>query len=120
MPDADVLSTEFRDDVLIATLQPAVLDEPHTRQMKEELHSALAEHPDADLVVDLRNVKILPSLAIGVLVRTGTDLRRDNRNLILCEVQSAVRDILRVSKLDRVVKLEDTLEKAIEAAKGEV
>jgi anti-sigma B factor antagonist len=66
------------------------------------------------VVVDLSRVQMLPSLGLGTLVQISNKCRARQQRLKLAAVTPQVRQVLSITKLDRVLELSDSVEGAME------
>ncbi len=84
-------------------------------QLRDRLHRAIAEG-DSDVVVDLRGVTFLDSMALGVLIGGMKRLRAQGRQLSLVGSRPEVRRLLEITELDRVLPLHATRDEALARA----
>lgn len=87
------------------------LDMATSPQLRQAL-MRLVEAGDRQVVVDLGGVGFMDSSALGALVETYKALRAVNGRLALAAVQPAVRSVLAVTSVDRVIKVYDTAQAA--------
>ncbi len=59
------------------------------------------------LYVDMEGLSFIDSLGIGVLIFYYNHLRRDGIDIILLKPSAAIREILNVTSLDRVIPIQD-------------
>ncbi len=71
--------------------------------------------PAGELIIDLSGVAFMDSTAVGVLARKSKQLADDDRRLILVSAAGAVRRVLEVSGLDKVIPVYADLESAARA-----
>ena len=64
------------------------------------------------LVVDLMNVPLIDSSALGAIVLTLKDYWKVGGKLVLLNPQKAVREVLEVTQLTTVIEIYDTEESA--------
>ena len=72
----------------------------------------LVEAGDRQVVVDLAGVSFMDSSGLGALVEAYKALRAVDGRLALAAVQPAVRNVLTVTSVDRVIALHDTVQAA--------
>ncbi len=68
-----------------------------------------------NLVVELMNVPLIDSSALGAIILTLQGFQKSGGKLVLLNPQQAVRDILEVTHLASVLEIYDTEESAISA-----
>lgn len=87
------------------------LDMATAPQLREGLQR-LVDAGDRQVVVDMAGVGFLDSSALGALVVTFKSLRDVGGRLILAAVQPAVRSVLEVTSVDRVIDIYDSVQAA--------
>jgi anti-anti-sigma regulatory factor len=65
------------------------------------------------VIVDFTVVRTATSRFFGCLFSLHRKLREANGRLILCEMSPAVREVLRIMKLDTIFEIADRVEDAI-------
>ena len=88
------------------------LDLSERNRLGDLLDSALAE--SSNLIVDLDAVTFLDSTALSVLLRAHREAEQQGGRVTLARPSDAARKILRITQLDRVMAVHDTVESAIE------
>ena len=78
---------------------------------REEMHQQL-QIAQGKLVVDLMNVPLIDSSALGAIVLTLKHCQRSGGKLVLLNPQKAVREVLEVTQLATVIEIYDTEESA--------
>ena len=68
-----------------------------------------------NLIIDLTNVPLLDSTALGVIIITWQILQRSEGKLVLLSPQQAVRSILEITRLTSILEVYDTKEAALNA-----
>lgn len=119
-PDSeDVMSTtpvttvETQDGIAVVRVHVSQLDEQNTKLFHAELSSIAAKYPELSVVLDLTEVNLLPSLTLGVLVRITNAFRTRGQRLALAALQQPVREMLTITRMDRVFDLHDDVPSAI-------
>ena len=67
------------------------------------------------LVVDLMNVPLIDSSALGAIIITLKSCQQSGGKLVLLNPQKAVREVLEVTKISTVIEIYDTEEGAYAA-----
>lgn len=80
------------------------------KEMKEQLQIGRDK-----LVVDLMNVPLIDSSALGAIVVTLKSYQQSGGKLVLLNPQKAVREVLEVTQLNTVIEIYDTEEGACAA-----
>lgn len=81
---------------------------------REQMNEHLKTGSDR-LVVDLMNVPLIDSSALGAIVVTLKSCRQSGGKLVLLNPQKAVREVLEVTQLSTVIEIYDTEEGACAA-----
>lgn len=100
----------------------AVVARPQVKMMDGDALAALARTlgettgPESGIdavVVDLGDVAILPSLALGRLVAVSNDCKARGLRLTLVRLRPQIRQVFAVTRLDKVFRFADTVEDAV-------
>ena len=87
-------------DLAVATYHRPVLgDEDNIEQMGQELFSLVEQQGFKRVILNLSMVQYLSSATIGKWITMHRKLARMQGSLVLCEIQSSIRDILETSRL---------------------
>lgn len=73
------------------------------------------EEGNKHLVIELTNVPLIDSSALGAIILTVQGFRKSGGKLVLLNPQRAVRDILEVTHLASVLEIYETEESALSA-----
>lgn len=107
------MGIEQRGGILVVVIHGRMMDEPVCTQLRAELVDG-ARAGEQPLVVDLSEVRILPSMGIGVLLEIHKKLAEAGRQMIIAGAQNPVRDVFRLTRVDQVLELSDSLEEAVQ------
>ncbi len=66
------------------------------------------------LIIDLSKVEVMNSSGLGMLVNALSNLKKQNINLYLTNVPQKVMKLLQITHLDKVFKIYNDLETAVE------
>lgn len=83
-------------------------------QFRREIEQQL-QNGNSKLIIDLRNVPLLDSTALGVIIVTLQILQRAGGKLVLLNPQKAVTSILEVTRLTSILEVYETKEAALNA-----
>ena len=104
---------ERQNDVVVIRVQVPNLDEGHTKAVHAAVNAAAGEFPGLPFILDLSPVKFLPSLTLGAMVRLGQSFRARNQRLVLVGLQPTIRQVLTITKLDRMFEIQDDVAAAL-------
>jgi len=109
------LSVQTRSigDIAVVTCAGRIIEGPEATALDTHVKDLLPVQPH--VLIDFRDVSFIDSAGIGILVRLLTRARAARGDLKLCAVSSHIRDILRSTKLNTILKAYDTEVDAIAA-----
>jgi anti-anti-sigma factor len=112
--EKEVASVVPHDEIVLVNVEPAEMDEDLTRELQAEVLEAAGAAAELPVVLNLANVQFLPSLSIGALVSLLTEFKQKGRRFILVDIQPSIRDVLAITRLDKVFEIHDDVEDALE------
>ena len=83
------------------------LDVSTVHDVRSAIHAAL-DTGSGDLVIDLRDVEMLDATGLGMLVGAHRKAGRSGRRLVLRSLSPQLQRLLRVSRLNRILVVEET------------
>ena len=92
------------------------LDFNSTRELEAKLKTVL-EDGAVGIVIDMRQVDYIASVAIGVFVEAQKNCQDKGGQIVLLKPRSKVRDILKLVHLGRVISIIERETEALEKAK---
>jgi anti-sigma B factor antagonist len=101
------VSTRFDKDVVIVTLAGEL-----TLDVTDQFRTAIAaffDQPARGIIIDAGGLEYIDSSGLGALVSAQTTLARKNRPLVLANVSKKVAEIMRITKLDRLFIVADSV-----------
>jgi anti-anti-sigma factor len=105
---------EKRQEAIIARWQTDAAGEEELKALNRSLAEATRADPKITLVVlELASVSFLESLALGLVLHLSNACKAHGRRFKLAALQPKVRQVLSVTRLDRVLPLADSVELAI-------
>jgi anti-anti-sigma factor len=115
MPEEAVTEIRPHEHVLLIAVLKRSLDETSAHQLTDEVLTAAAARPHVPIVLDMSHVRFAPSTALGSLVKLNRGFRLDGRKLALIGIDPRVLGAIKVTCLDAVLEIHNTLEQAIGA-----
>jgi anti-anti-sigma factor len=109
-----IVTVERRESALIATINAKMLDDKELKALGAVLDQAASDASVSQVVVDLSRVHIVPSLGLGLLLRISQKCAARNQRFALAALTPNVRQTLTITKLDRVLKLADSVAAALQ------
>ena len=109
------ITLERNGDAVVARPQMKMMDDQALKSLIRMIDESAG--PDAGVgtvVLDLSSVKILPSLALGLLVQISNMCKSRQQKLRLAGLQPQIRQVFAITRLDRVFQLAPSVEAAME------
>ena len=113
MSEQEALTVTTHDEIVLAAIQCAELNEELTRQMRDGVLKAATERSQLPVVLNMSKVEFLPSLSIGALVSVLTELKKTGQRLFLVDIQPSVREVLAITRLDKVFEIHDSVDEVL-------
>ena len=95
---------------LVLRVLKSTLDDASTNQLLDDVYAAAPDKPGAPIVIDLGGVKFAPSVALGSLVQLTNSFKFDERRFVLIGVSDRIMGPIRVTRLDRVLEICDSID----------
>jgi anti-sigma B factor antagonist len=96
---------------------PSLMDPIQLEQMGQKLYRLVEEEDKRRIVLDFSRVQYLSSQAIGILLtlKKKLDLLPKSK-LVLCGVGDRLAELLKITRLDRVLTVKPTQKEALRVA----
>ncbi len=117
MSEQTVCAVQPNEQALVILVQKRSLDAPSTRQLVDDVLTLAAGRPGVPIVLDLSRVRFAPSVALGSLVQLSKSFKLDGRRIALIGIDRHVLEAIRITRLDTVLEIHDTLDGVISPAK---
>lgn len=98
------------DGLLHIVVQKRSLTAATTETLTDSILGAAAQHPHLPIVLDLGTVTFAPSVALGALVQMSKSFSIDGRRIALVGVHPRVMEAIKVTRLDTVLEIHDTID----------
>jgi len=103
-------------DVQAVYFQDArILDENTVKQIADELMKLVESTFGIRLLLDFSNVEYLSSAVLGKLVATHKKVQEGKGTMRLCAIKPSIREVFKITKLDKVFEIHDTQQSALNA-----
>jgi len=90
-------------------------------QVSFENHSEFKEsmlrniHGDESIIiVDMENLTYLNSMGLGVIVKAYSESKKQGKEFVLSSLQENIKKLFTITKLERIISIYESTEKAIE------
>jgi anti-anti-sigma factor len=113
MSSNSVVSIEPHDEVIHAVVNRSDLKDSALDQLQTEIAAAAAQQPSRAIVLDMTRVKYVPSMGLGTLVMLMRHLKTSNQRFVLVGLQSEVRTVLAITRLDKLFEIQPDFDAAL-------
>ena len=113
MPETPSISVEQRPEAVVIHVLTHNLDENNVVGLRSGITDALAASPPLPFIIDMAKVTFVPSLTLGALVRLVSEFRGRQQKLIFVSLQTSVRQVITITRLDRVMEIMDDVSAAL-------
>ena len=114
MPRKALTMHERREDVGIVRFEISqVLDELNVQQLGDEFRDLVEKNYLVKIVINFERVKFLSSAVLGKLISLYKRLGKEKGRLALCCINKDVRQVFKITRLDKIIPIFDTEEEAV-------
>lgn len=118
VPQRPKLQTAVQGDVAVVTiLEVGILDENNINDIGRQLQDLVKKQYMIKMVVDLGNVKYLSSAVLRQFIALYKAIKEEKGDLKLCHVRPEIREVFKITKLDKMIEIHDTLQAAVNSFK---
>jgi anti-sigma B factor antagonist len=118
MPEMPVVSIEPQPDAVYAVVHGSAIDEATAGEVQREVLSAATQHATLPVLLDLTDVKYVPSMGLGTLVMVNRKLKDNGQRFALVGVQPEVRNVLSLTRLDQLFEMHPDRAAALAHVRG--
>lgn len=110
------IKIEEQKGVTVATFVNVVmLDETSIKEPGDALEELIKSSEKINLVIDFSKIEFVSSAVLGRLVKIRKIVKTRGSKLALCGMAKDLKQIFKVTKLDKAFKIHDTREKALKS-----
>lgn len=111
---ANLKIQQIGDHTVVDFLSASIIDTPQINEIRDILNHLVVQEDRRLLVLNFERVMFISSQFIGVLLETNTNLMKlPHSKLVLCGVGKELMQLLKITKLDRVLTLKNSEKEAI-------
>jgi|YNPMSStandDraft_2_1061718.scaffolds.fasta_scaffold00056_10 anti-sigma B factor antagonist len=103
---------ELQSDVAIFKLDGNMLGTPENNLIKNDVIAYLDKGVNK-FVIDLTELKHINSTGLGIFITLLTKIKSKNGELVLCNPNQAISNLLKITKLSSVFLILNSIEEAI-------
>ncbi len=112
-PSSSLIIQRFADISIIEFLDVNVTNPVAIERIRQELETHIVRVGQPKLVVSFANVKYLSSAMIGVIMALHKKITAAQGGLRLANVSPMIMEVLKLTRLDKVLKIFDSTDKAL-------
>lgn len=99
---------------VIIHLKGNIMGGPHAEEFRDQLHN-LIDDGKTNVIVNLGKVKFMNSSGLGILIGALTTMRNAGGNLVICEADKKIENLLMITQLISVFQHYRTQDSAVQA-----
>ncbi|MCY3020877.1 MAG: STAS domain-containing protein [Planctomycetota bacterium] len=112
------MQTIVQGDVAIVTiLESRILDETNVNEIGQALMDLVTKQYMIKMVIDLGEVRYLSSAVLRQLIALYKKIKAEKGDLKLCRVNPEVREVFKITQLDKMIEIKDDLESTVRSFK---
>ena len=112
-----LINVEQHPEVVVVRIKAEKIEEYNVQEVQDAMSLAIAEVSPKPVVLELSGVIFLQSLALGALLRILTGCRTREQPLFLVGLNSDLKELFRVTRLNQVFRIVADLPAVIELLK---
>ena len=120
MSETTSISVEQKPEAVVIHVLQHDLDESQITALRSGIAQALTGGASLPFIIDLAQVTFVPSLTLGAMVRLVSEFRGRQQKLIFVSLQTSVRQVITITRLDRVMEIMDDVNAALRSVGGTV
>ncbi len=101
--------------VIVEFADRKILEELSIQEIGDELRKVAESQPGIKLVLNFENVDHLASAALGMLITLHKKVQEQNGELKLSNINRQIYQVFRITRLNRVFDIHDTVDEALQA-----
>jgi|GEM_PF-2086499 len=112
------MQTVVQGDIAVVTiLESRILDESNVKEIGRALMELVTKQYMIKMIIDLGEVKYLSSAVLREFIALYKAIKAEKGDLKLCRVCPEVRDVFKITQLDKIIEIKDDLESAVNSFK---
>ena len=100
-----LLNVEQHPEAVVVRIKAEKIEEYNVQEVQDAMSLAIAEVSPKPVVLELSGVIFLQSLALGALLRILTECRTREQPLFLVGLNSDLKELFRVTRLNQVFRI---------------
>jgi anti-anti-sigma factor len=112
------MQTVVQGDIAIVTiLESRILDENNINEIGKALMELVTKQYMIKMIIDMGEVKYLSSAVLRQFIALYKAIKTEKGDLKMCRVNPEVREVFKITQLDKMIEIKDDLETAVNAFK---
>jgi len=112
------ISTVVQGDVAVVTLlEGRILDESNINELGRQLMDLVTKQYMIKMIIDLGAVQYLSSAVLRQFIALYKAIKEEKGDLKLCRVNPEIREVFKITQLDKMIEIKEDLDTAINAFK---
>lgn len=112
-PVFTMISSELKNNRLVLKINESRVDMVIARKFRETLANLAGKEQGRTIILDMGATEYFDSSALGALVAFMKEVKSGGGRLILCNTSRNIRTLLKLSRLDSIFTIAESLEDAI-------
>jgi len=109
------ISVDYTDKAVIITFaDEKILEDNDISAVQEAVMSIVEQTQRINLILDFGNVKFLSSAVLGLLIRISKKVYERDGRLRLCNINSKIYEIFKITRLTKIFEIYPDVENAVE------
>jgi anti-sigma B factor antagonist len=110
------ISIEYAENATIVTFtDERILEEIDIQVLQESIISIIDQAEKMNLILDFRNVRLLSSAVLGLLIRISKKIYEEGGELRLCNISPKIHEIFKITRLTKIFDIYPDVESATES-----
>ena len=111
---SEYITTQIDKATVVEFRVPSLMDPVQLESIQQQLFKLVDEQDRRLMILDFSKVEFLSSQAIGIVIGLNRRLAAlPHSKLLLCGVNGKLTELLRITRLDRVLTIKPTQKEAI-------
>lgn len=109
------ISVQYTENATVVTFMgEKILEEKEIKSLQESIMLVIEQSGHINLILDFGNVKFLSSAVLGLLLRVSKRIYERDSRLRLCNIDSKIYEIFKVTRLNKIFEIYPDLAGAME------
>lgn len=100
--------------VAVSFSDEKILEDKDIQNLQESIMSVIEQVDKINLILDFGNVRFLSSAVLGLLIRVSKKVYEKDGKLRLCNINSKIYEIFRITRLTKVFDICKDLDESLE------